>query len=157
MTRRLGRGLAALTLSLAAACHSAPHDPAAVEAELRDALAAFEAAQRALDVDAVLGYLAEDFSMLHDGTRVDHAATVQQIRLTLPNLRAFEPRFEDIQVLVLGPDLALTSMTFRDAVTDALGVTHRQRGPSTLLWRRVQGDWRIVFADSDHYPDPASP
>ena len=120
-----------------------------VLAELR----AFEAAERTLDPAAVLAFIDPEFRMFQDGERVDYAATVAQMEATLPTLRLFEPRFEDIEIIVIGPDAALSSMTFHDVITDAQGVTTRMRGPSTMLWRRRGGEWRIVFADSDHYPD----
>jgi len=157
----MGRLLPLLAACLAAplACRApAEADAARVEAQLREALAAFEAAQRRLDAEAVIAVLAPDFTMLQDGVRVGHDATVAQIRATLPSLRALHTRFDDVEVHVLGPDTALTSMRFDDVVTDADGSTVRTWGPSTMLWRRRDGRWRLVFADSDHYPgEPPAP
>ena len=92
--------------------------------------------------------------MLQDGKRVDYASTVQQIRSVLPTLAAFEPRFEEVEVLVLAPDTALTSMVFHDEITAGDGSLSRMWGPSTLVWKLRDGVWRIVFGDSDHYPYP---
>ncbi len=53
---------------------------------------------------------------------------------------------------VLSRDTAFTTMIFRDAITDGDGVTTRVRGPITMVWKRIDGEWLIIFVDSDHYP-----
>jgi ketosteroid isomerase-like protein len=132
------------------------HELEPVSRQVLAALRAFEQAEGTRDPLAVLGFLSPDFSMLQDGRRVGHEETVAQIRATLPTLRAFEPEFHDVEVLVLAHDAALTSMVFHDVLTDAEGATTRMWGPSTLLWRKRDGSWRVVFADSDHYPEAES-
>jgi ketosteroid isomerase-like protein len=129
----------------------AAFDPAVIDREVRAALSAFADAQRRRDPDAVLAFLAHDFGMMQDGARVDGATTRQQIRGSLANLRAVEPSFSDVVVLPIAEDAALTSMAFRDTVTAADGSVLRARGPTTLLWCKRFGEWRIVFADADHY------
>lgn len=126
----------------------------AVTAELHATLDAFLAAERARDVDALLAFLAPDFHMFQDGVRVDHDATVAQMRATLPTLQAFRPRFDDVQVIPLTRDWALSSLVFHDELVAADGTELAMWGPSTMLWRRDDGRWRLVFADSDHYPEP---
>lgn len=134
--------------------HDTPDHTATVTAELRATLDAFLAAERARDVDALLAFLAPDFRMLQDGMRVDHDATVAQMRATLPTLRAFRARFDDVQVIPLTRDWALSSLVFHDEIVAADGSELAMWGPSTMLWRRDGGRWRLVFADSDHYPEP---
>lgn len=137
--------LAALTA--ASCCATAPPPAvrdASVEAEALARLREFESTERTLSTPALLAFLDPEFTMLQDGTRVDHAATVVQMESTLPTLSAFEPRFDDVQVHVLAEDHALTSMIFHDEITDAEGTVTRMHGPSTLLWRKRQGTWRIL-------------
>ena len=143
----------AITACLGGSCRGTPPDETGVAAAVLARLQEFERAERSLDPDRVLAFLAPDFAMFQDGERVGRDATVAQIRTVMPSLRAFDASFEDVQVIVLGADAALTSMTFRDTITAADGATTTMRGPSTLLWRRRDGVWSIVFADSDHYPD----
>lgn len=159
--RQLTRTATAFVLSVISAitatscCATAPPPEAteaSIEAEVLARLREFEATERTLSAPALLDFLDPEFTMLQDGTRVDHAATVVQMEATLPTLRSFEPRFDDVEVLVLSQDHALTSMIFHDEITDAEGTVTRMQGPSTLLWRKRQGTWRILFADSDHYP-----
>lgn len=124
--------------------------------EVIKALRAFESAERNLSLESVTGFLDPEFRMLQDGHRVDYESTMTQMHKTLPTLQAFEPRFEDVQVLVLSPDTAVTSMIFHDVITDASGQVTRTWGPSTLVWRFRNGRWRILFGDSDHYSYPDS-
>lgn len=112
-----------------------------------------EAAERTRDPDALIVFLADDFEMLQDGRRVDRAATVAQMRATLPTLREFTPRFDDLRVIVLDRDTALSSLIFHDDLVDEKGKRLRMWGPSTMLWQRRAGSWKMVFADSDHYPE----
>ncbi|MEQ8765737.1 MAG: nuclear transport factor 2 family protein [Planctomycetota bacterium] len=126
-----------------------------VIAEVREAMRQFEAQEKERSVDGLLSFLDPEFGMLQDGQRVGHAATVDQMKMSLPSLRSFEPRFDDIEIRALTEDLALTSMVFHDVITAGDGSVTRMWGPSTLLWRRSNdGKWRILFADSDHYPEP---
>lgn len=74
---------------------------------------------------SVPGFIAEDFSVYQDGKRVGHARAVAQMHSALPSLRAFEPRFDDVAVIVLCPNAAFACMTLHDVVTDAQGVTSR--------------------------------
>lgn len=130
-----------------------PAELVSTRAAVIEATHDFERLERERDVEGVLACLAPGFYMYQDGHRVDLATTVAQIKGTLPTLRAFEPRFEDVEVIILGRDAALVSMLFHDVITDANGTTTRLWGPTTLLWRRHNETWRIAYADSDHYPD----
>jgi hypothetical protein len=68
-------------------------------------------------------------------------------------LQRFETTWSDVEVTVLARDQALVSLVFRDRVTDGDGVTTRLRGPTTFVWSLRDGDWLIIYADADHYPD----
>jgi uncharacterized protein (TIGR02246 family) len=125
---------------------------AAVEAAMRS----FEAAERALDPERLVAHFApvEDFLVYNDGERVTYDVMVAGVRRTFPTLRSIEGGFSDLQVIVLGPDAALVAAAFREAITDEAGNTARARGAATWLWRRTDGDWRIVYGHVDHYPEP---
>ena len=66
----------------------------------------------------------------------------------------FETTWSDVDVTVLARDQALVSLVFRDALTGGDGVTTRLRGPTTFVWSRRDGDWRIIYADADQLPRP---
>jgi len=129
---------------------------AAVEAAVDSATRAFEATERARDVDGMLRHLAPDFTMVTDGVRSGRDEVVAQVRSTMPTLRSFESQWTDMVVRALGPDAALSSFHFVDVVVTGEGDTLRAQGPTTLVWERRGEDWRIVYADADHYPGEES-
>ncbi len=128
-------------------------ESAAIVSEVTACTRAFEEAERQRDVEGLLAHLAPGFFMYQDGQRVDYEATVSQIRSSLPTLQVFDTEFSDVRVTVLGPAGAVVSLTFRDEITDAAGTTTRQRGATTLAWKRQGGSWRIVYAHAEHHPD----
>ena len=67
-------------------------------------------------------------------------------------MQHFEPGFAEVEVRVLGHDAALVSLTFRDSIITASGDLLQFQGPTTLIWERLEGQWRLVYADADHYP-----
>ncbi len=123
-----------------------------VEQEVREVLRFMEQAERDLDSDKILSLLSPEFSMFADGHRVDHDTTVQQIQSTMPLLQSFHASFQDIEVIVLGPNTAVSSMKFHDVITNAEGEVSTMWGPSTMVWRKEDEQWKMLFADSDHYP-----
>ncbi len=144
--------------AVAAGCAADPApmtaaDRAAIAEEVGAALDAFADAERARDLDAMLSFLDPSFYMYGDGVRVDYDTVVAGMRATIPTLQRFETTWSDIEVNVVAPDYAFVTMIFRDAIPDDAGVTTRARGPNTFVWRRVEGQWRIIYVDADHYPD----
>jgi ketosteroid isomerase-like protein len=124
-----------------------------VEASVDSATRAFEDAERARDPERAIAHLAPEFYMYVDGVRSGYDSVVAGIRRALGTLQRFEPGFEDIEVVVLGRDAAVSTFTFHDAITTADGETQRFRGPTTLVWERRGANWLIVYADADHYVD----
>lgn len=144
--------LAGLMVLVGCASRPPRFDPDAVSAAADSATRAFQAAERARDPAAVIRHLASDFDMLVDGRRVPYDSVVATIRSTLPELATFSTEWDDLDVLVLGPDAALVSFVFHDTVITADGDTARFTGPTTLVWQRRGAEWLLVFADADHYP-----
>jgi len=128
---------------------------AAVTAAVLAAMRSFEAAERDRDAERLIAHFAPvpDFHVYNDGQRVSYEAMTEGLRQTLPTLRSIEGGFSDIHVIVLAEDAALATATFREAVTGADGQTARVRGAASWLWRRIDGAWRIVYGQADHYPD----
>lgn len=127
----------------------------AIAASVDSATRSFEAAERARDAEGVIAHLAPDFYMYGDGVRSGYDSVAASIRGTMESFQDFEPGFHDVEVIVLGRDAAVVSMTFRDSITTASGETLQFRGPTTLVWERRGADWLIVYADADHYAVPA--
>ena len=125
---------------------------AAVEAAMRS----FEAAERARDPERLVALFAPvpDFRVYNDGERITYDVMVAGVRQTFPTLRSIEGGFSGLHVIVLSSEAALATTSFHEAITDQTGSTVRAHGAATWLWRRIDGDWRIVYGHVDHYPEP---
>ena len=126
-----------------------------VEAAVREAMEAFERAERGLDADALIATFAPvpGFHIYSDGKRLSYDAMTSYIRDAFPTLRSIEGGFVDLTIFVLASDAALATGTFRESTTDAAGTSARVRGAASWLWREIDGRWRIVYGHADHYPD----
>jgi ketosteroid isomerase-like protein len=154
--------LATVALSLNSGCRAdagvlTDGEQLAIAQAVDSATRAFEAAERARDVEGLVAHLAPDFHMYQDGVRVGYDSTVAMIRGTMGTLQSFEPGFADLEVMVLGRNGAAVSFTFHDMIVTADDDTLRAEGPTTLVWVRRGSYWLIRYADADHYPAlPAS-
>ena len=126
-----------------------------IEAAVRNAMEAFERAERALDAEALIATFARvpEFHIYSDGKRLSYDAMTAYIHDAFPALKSIEGGFVDLRVFVLAPDAALAAGAFREATTDASGNTVRVRGAASWLWRQVDSRWLIVYGHADHYPD----
>ena len=126
----------------------------AVEARMRS----FEAAERSRDAKAMLSHFADvpEFIVYNDGVPMDRRALVAVITDTFPTLRSIEGGFSGLRVSVLAPDYALVGATFRETVVDGSGTAVKSRGAVSWLWRKTDGEWRIVYGQVDHRPDDGS-
>ena len=66
--------------------------------------------------------------------RFEYDAVVEAMRGFLGTLQHFEPGWENVEVLVLGPRAALSTFTFRDSIVTAEGEIQMAHGPTTLVW-----------------------
>lgn len=111
----------------------------------------FEQAERDRNPERVLGLIAPDFYMYADGVRADYETIVAGIR-DISTFQHFEPGWENLEVRVLGPEAALASFTFQDSIVTGSGEVLLASGATSLIWERRDGEWRVVYADADHYP-----
>jgi ketosteroid isomerase-like protein len=144
----------ATVASLSACATETPEawDPESVRTAVEAATWAFHAADTARDAEAVIDLLWPDFTMLADGARVEHAEVVAGSREFMAGLELFDTEWTDVRVLALAPDVAVSSFLFRDSIVTATGELIRSRGPTTLVWVRREGTWRVLLGDADHYP-----
>jgi uncharacterized protein (TIGR02246 family) len=131
-----------------------PDVQTAVRAAVERRIASFEAAERALDVQALIEHFSDagDFYMHNDGQRLTRAAIATGVSQTFPTLRSIEGGFREVHIHVLGSDAALATALFMETITTQEGTVVRQRGAATWLWRQLAGTWRIVYGHVDHYP-----
>ncbi len=147
----------ALTTILWAGCVDRPEepratDPAQIAAEVEAAVWAFHAADTARDAEAVIDLLWPDFTMLVDGNRIGYSDVVAGSREFMASLELFDTEWTDLQITTLGSDAAVASFQFRDSIVTATGDLIQNRGPTSFVWQRRGGVWRLLFADADHYP-----
>jgi len=118
----------------------------------------FEAAERALDAEALIRHFSPDpgFYIYNDGNRLTYEAMTAGVRQAFPAMRSIEGGFGDMDVLVLAPDVALATARFEETVTDGSGNVTRQRGAASWLWRQVGSEWRIVYGHVDHHAEPSA-
>lgn len=130
-------------------------DLARVVSEVEAGVWAFHIADTARDAEAVIDLLWPDYEMLVDGRRVGYAQIVEGSREFMANLELLHTEWTDLRIVPLGRDVAISSFLFRDSIVTSQGEMIRARGPTTFVWQRRDGEWRILFGDADHYPvDP---
>jgi len=126
---------------------------AAVEARMRSA----EAAERLADPEQMLAHFASgpDVYFYNDGQRWTYAALAAGLRSSgFRSLKGLiEPGFGDLHVWVLGAEYALVTAKFKRTVTDSSGAVTRSQGALSWLWRNIDGQWLIVYGQTDHRPD----
>jgi ketosteroid isomerase-like protein len=127
-------------------------DLALVEAEIEALVWTFHAADTAMDAEAVVGLLWPDYEMLVDGQRLSFDDVAAGSRDFMASLEFFHTTWSDLEIIPLSPDFAVASFTFRDSIMTSGGDLVQSRGPTTLLWERRNGEWRMRFGDADHYP-----
>jgi ketosteroid isomerase-like protein len=153
-----GRSPAYAALALAmGGCTDTPNRPPAdvdlsgVTAEVTAAVQAFHAADTARNAEAVAGLLWPEYTMLVDGRRLGHAEIVDGARKFMASLESFHTEWTDLEVIPLSGSIAVASFQFRDSIITSAGDTLRSRGPTTFIWTRRAGEWRLLFGDADHY------
>lgn len=129
-------------------------DSLSIVAEVEAAVWSFHAADTARDAEAVIDLLWPEFSMLADGQRLDYADVATGSRAFMQDLALFHTEWTNLAVVPLGPDAAISSFLFRDSIVTKAGEQIRNYGPTTLVWQRRGGKWKVLFADADHYPEP---
>jgi hypothetical protein len=154
MMRRF-RGAAALTLALCSCAKTPPaqqEDLSQVSAQVSAAVQAFHAADTARNADGVIALLWPEYTMLVDGQRMQYAEIVASTRAFMPGLELFHTDWTDLEVIPLAENTAIASFLFRDSIITLAGDTIRAQGPTTFIWTRRAGEWRLLFGDADHYP-----
>lgn len=126
-------------------------DSQAIITEVESAVRAFHAADTARDAAAVLDLLWPEYTMLADGKRLSYADVAAGAPAFMASLRVFHTEWKDLQIIPLGENIAVSSFIFYDSLVTHNGKVTRSRGPNTFVWERREGQWRVRYADADHY------
>ena len=154
--------LTVLAVAVFAGCEERPSSKTPTSAETADlsyvtteveaAVWVFHAADTARNAEAVIGLMWPEFQMLVDGNRLGYDEAAAGAREFMPSLELFATDWTDVRVTPLGSDHADASFQFRDSIVTKTGTLIQAQGPTTFVWERRNGEWRILFADADHYP-----
>jgi len=142
------------------ACNGADYDasevlqdsPSVVE-QVEAAVWAFHAADTARNAQGVIDLLWPEFTMLVDGRRLTYPEVAAGSREFMATLESFHTEWSDLEIVSLGSDAAISSFVFRDSIVTRDGEVNQAHGPTTFVWQRRAGEWRVLFADADHYRD----
>lgn len=155
---RLGALLVATLLATRCGSAAEQRDAAAladtteISTAVEAAVWAFHAADTARDAEAIIRLLWPEFTMLADGARQGYDEVVDGSRQFMASLELFHTEWTDLRIVPLGPNTAVASFQFRDSIRTRAGALIRSRGPTTFVWERRSGEWRLRHADADHYP-----
>ena len=127
-------------------------DSRAIVAQVEAVVWEFHAADTARNAEGVIALLWPEFSMLADGQRLDYGQVAQGSRAFMATLESFHAEWTDLEITPVGSDAAVSSFRFRDSIVTREGELIQTRGPTTLVWQRRGGEWRVLRADADHYP-----
>jgi len=127
-------------------------DSLSIVAQVEAAVWEFHAADTARNAEGVIALLWPEFSMLADGQRLDYGRVAQGSRAFMATLESFHAEWTDLEITPVGSNAAVSSFLFRDSIVTREGELIRNRGPTTLVWQRRGGEWRVLRADADHYP-----
>jgi hypothetical protein len=127
-------------------------DQARIVAAVQAAVWSFHAADTARDAEAVIRLLWPEFTILADGTRLDYDQVATGSREFMGGLALFHTVWSDLRVTPIGQHAAVASFQFRDSIVTRTGELTRNRGTTTFVWQRRNGEWRLLFADADHRP-----
>ena len=116
------------------------------------AVRSFRQAEVDRDAARAVAHLWPEFYMYADGVRSDYESVRANILATMGSLSVFETEWTDVQIVPLARNSALSSFLFRDSIIAADGTLLQTQGPTTLVWERRGDEWRILYADADHYP-----
>jgi len=127
-------------------------DAALIEGAVEDAVWAFHAADTQMNAEAVISLMWPEFSMLADGTRVTYDDAVAGSRSFMASLELFHTQWTDLQINVLDDKHAISTFLFRDSIRTKSGDLIQAQGPNSFVWEKREGEWRVLYADADHYP-----
>jgi len=119
---------------------------ASVEAEVRDAVIAFNAAYAGNRVDDYFSHYADDAAVYFYGARQDVAAYHAEWKEMIAaggEVEKNEPSDLQIQVMPSG-DVAVTSYFVDYRFRSPEGDISASQGFESEVWRKIDGAWRIV-------------
>lgn len=148
--------LSLVLLFLLTCCQQQVEDAEVDTAEIIDQVTiqvnAFHAADTSLNAAGVVGLLWPEFTMLADGNRVSYEEVKTGSQAFMASLSTFHTEWEDLKITPLGDRHAISSFIFTDSIVAKDGTLTQARGPNTFVWEKRGEEWKVIYADADHYP-----
>ena len=129
-----------------------PIDDSQIKKEVEMAVWAFHTADTSKNAAGVIDLLWPEYTMLVDGKRISYDEVAKGSKEFMSNLVLFYSEWSDLKIIPISKHAAISSFTFRDSIISKTGELIRTHGPTTLLWQQRDGEWRMLYGDSDHYP-----
>ena len=123
-----------------------------VKQQVSAQLWAFHHADTTMNAEAAIDLLWPEYTMLVDGNRIDYNNITLGMRQFMSNISSFHTEWNDVQIIPISRDAAVTSFTFKDLIIDNSGKVTRSQGPNTFVWQKRGNQWKILYGDADHYP-----
>ncbi|NIM49755.1 MAG: DUF4440 domain-containing protein [Gemmatimonadales bacterium] len=129
---------------------------AAIRDSLEQVMAGLVDAARALDADAIRARYAENPVVALNGVIFeDFDARFELTRQWLGSLRTLKGSYKNLHVEVLAPDAAVVTRNDDISWTDTTGVAGEFHSAWTGVFRRIDGQWKIVYShESLPMPEP---
>lgn len=124
-------------------------------ARLHELVAVVESSQRTEDVEAFLGLFADDATWVSAGgvRLVGKEAIAAFTREVLPGaMTDLSVRYAIAHLAFVADDVAVTSVDQEYLTADGASFDPPRRGLPTYVWRRQDGDWRIVAGQNTGVP-----
>lgn len=143
-------------LLIIVACQQAPapnnFDADEVKREVEKAVWTFHAADTSRNAKAVIDLLWPEYSMLADGNRIQYGDVANGSPQFMAGLNVFHTEWTELEIIPISATAALSSFLFRDSLVRVDGEIIKKQGPTTMLWEKRSGEWRLRYGDADHYP-----
>lgn len=111
----------------------------------------FHEADTSKNAEAFVNLLWPDFSLMADGKRLSYKEVTSGSIGFFSSLDVFHSVWTDVEIVPLAPNAAVASFTFQDSLVAKSGEITQARGPTTFVWQKRGNEWRLIFADADHY------
>ncbi len=112
----------------------------------------FHAADTSLNAQAVIDLLWPEFTMLANGSYTNYEEVKKGTIPFMESLEAFHTEWTNLKIIPLGDLHAVSSFIFTDSIIAKDGSVTQSTGPNTFVWEKRNGQWKLIYADADHYP-----
>ena len=120
--------------------------------DVRSQVKSFRQADIELNSEKIIDLLWPEFTMLADGNYLVYQDVVKGSHAFMASLEVFKTDWNDLRIIPLGENHAISSFIFVDSLVSKDGTVNRSRGPNTFVWERRDSLWKVLYADADHYP-----